>query len=167
MQKKTFFLLLFLNLLIINLFTQNSFNKDIYNFINESVFEIVLKKINSDSLKYEKPLPYNLIPFSVRNDDYLSIGTAFAVSQTTFMSAAHVFFLENESQFNNFYIRDKEGKVYEIDQIIKYSNLKDYILFTVKNLKVNKTLKVNYKFTISFYALVYLFLKQGCYLSHA
>lgn len=149
MQKKSFLLLIIFIFFSIKLFPQNSLNKNIYDIINESVFEIVLKKINSDSLKYEKPLPYNLLPFSVRNDDYISIGTAFAISQITFMSAAHVFFLENESQYNNFYIRDKQGKVYEIDQIIKYSNLKDYILFTVKDLKVNKTLKINYNIEIN------------------
>ncbi|MGL4368841.1 MAG: S1 family peptidase, partial [Spirochaetota bacterium] len=68
-----------------------------------------------------------------RNDAYLSIGTAFAVSPTEFMTAAHVLSLSTETQAPGLFIRDRNRNVFELDQIKKYSNDRDFAVFTVKN----------------------------------
>jgi len=40
--------------------------------VRQGTFEVVLKKPTSDSLKYEKPLPLDLLPFKERTDTYRS-----------------------------------------------------------------------------------------------
>ena len=57
--------------------------------ISDAVYEVVEPKPTTDSLQYEKPLPMDLLPYSVRTDKYYSIGTAFAISPSEFVSAAH------------------------------------------------------------------------------
>jgi serine protease Do len=99
--------------------------------VRAATFEVVLKKPEKDTLTYEKPLPLELIPFQERNDKYRSVGTAFAITPTTFVTAAHVIGLGITSQFGAPAIRDGEGKVYPIDRILKYSNHEDFVLFTV------------------------------------
>ena len=99
--------------------------------VRAATFEVVLKKPEKDTLTYEKPLPLELIPFQERNDKYRSVGTAFAISPTTFVTAAHVIGLGITSQFGAPAIRDSDGKVYPIDRILKYSNHEDFVLFTV------------------------------------
>ena len=99
--------------------------------VRAATFEVVLKKPEKDTLTYEKPLPLELIPFQERNDKYRSVGTAFAISPTTFVTAAHVIGLGIASQFGAPAIRDGDGKVYPIDRILKYSNHEDFVVFTV------------------------------------
>ncbi len=107
--------------------------KDLRAKIGQACFEVVVKKPETDSLTYEKALPWNLIDFNRRNDKYASIGTAFAISDRELLTAAHVLYLMDDSvNFSDFYIRDKNGKVYEIDQILSFHNAKDFIKFTVK-----------------------------------
>lgn len=145
-MKKSIFFLFFLLIgnFIFFLKADVGLEKDILETIYNSVFEVVLEKLSDGNLKYATPLPYDSLPFAERNDRYISIGTAFAVSDKTFLSAAHVFFLENETQFSKIFIRDRAGNVYEIEDIVKYSNYKDYVLFTVKDKNVNKVLNINY-----------------------
>ena len=99
--------------------------------VRAATFEVVLKKPEKDTLTYEKPLPLELIPFQERNDKYRSVGTAFAISPGTFVTAAHVIGASITSQFGAPAIRDGDGKVYPIDRILKYSNHEDFVLFTV------------------------------------
>ena len=99
--------------------------------VRAATFEVVLKKPEKDTLTYEKPLPLELIPFQERNDKYRSVGTAFAISPDTFVTAAHVIGIGITSQFGAPAIRDGEGKVYPIDRILKYSNHEDFVVFTV------------------------------------
>ena len=40
-----------------------------------SCYEVLIKKSTVDNLSYEKELPWELVPYNVRNDDYYSIGT--------------------------------------------------------------------------------------------
>src|SRR5512145_978605 len=47
--------------------------------LRKATFEVVVEKPTTDSLSYEKELPFDLLPFRVRNDKYESIGTAFAL----------------------------------------------------------------------------------------
>ncbi|MCK4798493.1 MAG: trypsin-like peptidase domain-containing protein [Spirochaetes bacterium] len=143
--KKTYFFILFTFIIFSSniLFCEKYLDKEILDVINASVFEVVILKPTKDSLTYEKPLPLDLIPFHIRNDKYYSIGTAFAISESKFLSASHVFGLDNESQYDKIFIRNKEGNVYEIDEIHKFSDHKDFILFTSKGITVDKILNIN------------------------
>lgn len=126
-------------------FAEKLLEKDILQVIDESVFEVVLLKPDGDSLTYEKPLPLHLIPYTIRTDKYYPIGTAFAVSDNTFLSCAHVFNLEKKSQFRDVYLRSKKGEVFEVDKILKYASHKDFVLFTIKSNIVDRTLEMNEK----------------------
>jgi serine protease Do len=101
--------------------------------INKAVFEVIIPKPLAESLTYEKPLPLDLIPFAIRNDKYFSVGTAFAISPTELVTAAHVLNLERHSQISDIAVRDKDGKVYSVDKIIKYSGRRDFVVFTLKD----------------------------------
>jgi hypothetical protein len=107
-------------------------DKKTLEMIQATTFEVVVKKPVSDSLKYEKPLPMELLPFAFRNDKYLSVGTAFAISPDQFVTAAHVLALGADSQMKGFSLRDKGGNVYPIENILKYSSRRDFAVFTIK-----------------------------------
>lgn len=111
--------------------------------VNESVLEVVVPKPEKDSMKYEKPLPMDLVPYAVRIDKYYSIGTAFAISPTHFVSAAHVLLIGEGSQFRDVYLRDGRGNVYPVDQVVKYSRNRDFAVFTIKKWTGGRSLPVN------------------------
>jgi hypothetical protein len=119
--------------------------------INSAVYEVIVPKPPEESVTYEKPLPMDFIPFIIRNDKYYSIGTAFAVNGTEFITAAHVLNLGVHSQFKELFLRDINGKVLAVDQIIKYSSRRDFAVLTVKerlspeHLEVNPDSQVNEK----------------------
>ncbi len=113
------------------------------DLISEAVYEVVVPKPTKDSLQYEKPLPMDLLPYAVRTDKYFSVGTAFAISAYEFVSAAHVMNLGNGSQFKEFFLRDRRGKVYAIEKILKYSKNRDFIVFSVRGAQVKRFLAVN------------------------
>jgi hypothetical protein len=126
-------------------------NSRVMDAISDAVYEVVVPKPTKDSLQYEKPLPMDLLPYSIRMDKYYSIGTAFAISPSEFVSAAHVLNPGNGSQFKEIFLRDKEGKVYSIDKILKYSKNRDFIVFSLRHaaakryLPLNKTPRLNQK----------------------
>ncbi|MDR2965637.1 MAG: serine protease [Treponema sp.] len=102
--------------------------------VTEAVFEVLVKKPEEKSVVYDKEPDWTLIPFAIRNDDYYSIGTAFAISATEAVSAFHVIDLSSKSDiYTEYFIRDSNGNVYEIDQIHKAHKEKDFLVFTVKN----------------------------------
>lgn len=107
-------------------------DKKTLEMIQGTTFEVVVKKPVVDSLKYEKALPMELLPFSFRNDKYLSVGTAFAIAPNQFATAAHVLTLGLNSQMKGFSLRDKDGNVYPLDTILKYSSRRDFVVFTIK-----------------------------------
>ena len=103
------------------------------NLVKNAVFEVVIEKPENDPTVYEKELDWDKVPYVIRNDKYYSIGTAFAISSTELITAFHVIDLGSESLINNrYYVRDSEGKVYEVDRISGGSNEKDYLIFTIK-----------------------------------
>jgi hypothetical protein len=120
-----------------------SLGSRVMDTISEAVYEVVVLKPTKDSLQYEKPLPMDLIPYSIRTDKYYSIGTAFAISPSEFVSAAHVMNLGSGSQFKEAFLRDRQGKVYPIEKVLKYSKHQDFIVFSLRNAKVKKFLSVN------------------------
>jgi len=100
--------------------------------VRAATFEVVMLKAEKDSLSYEKPLPLDLIPFQQRNDKFNPVGTAFAIGPNQFVSAAHVFgFSLGGPTVPR--LRGVDGKVYDIDEVQKYSEHEDYIVFTLRN----------------------------------
>ena len=111
--------------------------------ISNAVYEVVVPKPTTDSLQYEKPLPMDLLPYSTRTDKYYPLGTAFAISPSEFVSAAHVMNLGSRSQFKEIFLRDKEGKVYSIEKVLKYSKNRDFIVFSLHHAKARGFLPTN------------------------
>jgi len=118
--------------------------------VNDAVFEVLIKKPEEKNLVYDKELDWTVIPYAIRNDDYYSIGTAFAISQTEAVTAFHVIDLSAESViFAEYFIRDSKGDVYEIDRIHKASNEKDFLVFTVKGKTFSKWFELEPSFKVN------------------
>ena len=109
-----------------------SLGPDILKSIRAATFEVVLRKPDNESpaIQYDKPLPLDLLPFSVRNDKYESIGTAFAIAPGRFVTAAHVTNVASGSLWGAPALRDAQGKVYPIDRVLRFSLDEDFIVFT-------------------------------------
>ena len=101
--------------------------------LRKATFEVVVEKPQTDSLSYEKELPFELLPYRVRNDKYQSIGTAFALKGGQFVSAAHVMTLGSESVRRRIHLRDPDGRIVRLDRILKFSIPRDFVVFTVKD----------------------------------
>jgi len=106
--------------------------------VQAACFEVVAEKATQDSLTYDKPLNWDLLDFNVRNDTYIPLGTAFAVSATELVTAAHVF-SPGSQIYRKRFIREKlkeNGKpaerVYEVESIRSFNDSRDYVVFTVK-----------------------------------
>lgn len=121
----------------------DTLDKKTVDAVSDATYEVVLLKPTEETITYERPLPLDLIPFSVRNDPYYSIGTAFSIGPNRFVSAGHVFRIGHESLLKVMRLRDRHGKVYDIDQIQKYSLRRDFVVFTVKGAPDAPGLAVN------------------------
>ena len=111
--------------------------------VAQAVFEVVVPKPARDSLEYKDPLPLNSIPITIRNDKYLPLGTAFAIGPRLMVSAAHVMSLGSETQFGTPLLRDQQGSLFEIDQIVKLSERRDFVVFTIKDAPAVKFFQTN------------------------
>jgi serine protease Do len=100
--------------------------------IRAATFEVVQLKPPDGEVTYERELPMDLIPYQERIDKYRSIGTAFAIGPNRYVTAAHVINLGTGSQYGPPALRDSSGKVYDIDQVLKYSDRRDFVLFTLR-----------------------------------
>jgi len=123
--------ILFFSILSFSVFAQEILKPEILKKINENVFEVIVEKIEDESIVYEKELPFDLIDFSIRNDKYIPIGTAFLLEDGLFYSAAHVFSSYEDSFRKNYYIRDINQKVYKVENVTALSTRRDFISFTV------------------------------------
>ena len=112
--------------------TADSLDRAILDSVSDATYEVVIPKPAKESITYERPLPLDQIPYAIRNDAYYSIGTAFDIGQNRLVSAAHVMGLGVDSQLKPLRVRDRQGKLYDIDQIIKYSLSRDFVVFTIK-----------------------------------
>ena len=99
--------------------------------IQAATFEVVAAKTVVDPLKYEKPLPLDLLPYQERTDKYYSIGTAFAIGGGRYVTAAHVLLVGVNSQWGLPALRDNGGHVYAIDKVQKFSLERDFVVFTL------------------------------------
>jgi serine protease Do len=102
--------------------------------VRAATFEVVQLKPPDGPITYERPLPLELIPYAERVDKYRSIGTAFAIGTNRFVTAAHVIVVGAGSQYGPPALRDASGQVYDIDQILKYSERQDFVVFSLKRL---------------------------------
>jgi hypothetical protein len=106
----------------------------ILRLTQKAVFEVVIEKQQNDKTVYERELNWEVVPYAIRNDKYYSIGTAFAISPTELATAFHVINLGTESKvYTSYFIRDSEGKVFEVDKITGGSSERDFLIFTVKD----------------------------------
>jgi hypothetical protein len=117
--------------------------------IRGATFEVVYPKPLKDSLSYEKSLPLELVPFIERTDKYYSVGTAFAIGGNAYVSAAHVIMAGVGSQYDAPLLRDPGGKVYQIDQILKFSLHEDFVMFSLRDDPAPPPFAVNPKPTIN------------------
>ena len=117
--------------------------------VRAATFEVVMRKPEADPLTYEKPLPMELIPYAIRSDAFLSVGTAFKIGANQFVSAAHVLNAGVGTQYGQPALRDKLGKVYLIDQVLKYSMDEDFVVFSVAGPSNSKPLATNSAPTIN------------------
>ncbi|MGH8157503.1 MAG: S1 family peptidase [Rhodanobacter sp.] len=114
--------------------------------IQAATFEVVAAKPVNDPLTYEKPLPLELLPYQERTDKYYSIGTAFALGNNRYVTAAHVLQIGIGSLWGAPALRDASGHVYAIDKIEKYSLQQDFVVFSLAEQPANAAaLQVNTK----------------------
>lgn len=99
--------------------------------IQAATFEVVAAKPVNDPLTYEKPLPLELLPYQERTDKYYSIGTAFALGNNRYVTAAHVLQIGIDGLWGPPALRDASGHVYAIDKIEKYSLQQDFVVFSL------------------------------------
>lgn len=117
--------------------------------VRAATFEVVMRRAETDPLSYERALPLDLLPFSVRNDPYLPIGTAFAIGNNQFVTAAHVLLVSVGSLYEGPLLRSADGEVYPVASILKYSAHEDFAVLgveappRVRPLAVNRSPAVN------------------------
>ena len=109
----------------------------VFETINQSVFEVITPRKTEAQTEYFSAIPWDKLPYSMRNDRYDSLGSAFSIELGKYISAAHVFEAPFYPTPRTFYLRDSHQSVYEIDQITRFSLHRDLIEFT---LKISKTL---------------------------
>ncbi|WP_417911393.1 S1 family peptidase [Candidatus Electronema sp. TJ] len=107
-------------------------SKELIRQLSHSIYEVVTPKLESGKIEYDRPLPFDKLDFRERNEKYHSIGTAFFISGKELMTAAHVFDLPSFSLLKEHFIRDGAGKVYPVGNIRKCSNVRDMLVFDLK-----------------------------------
>jgi serine protease Do len=112
--------------------TQKTVPKEVFQKVLPALFEVVVPRPDEIGLTYERPLPVERLPYQMRTDKYASVGTAFAIGNNQFVSAAHVFPLFMQSYLHDYSLRDRNGKVYALDKVLRYSSYRDLIVFTLK-----------------------------------
>jgi serine protease Do len=101
--------------------------------IRAATFEVVQLKPPDGEVTYDRELPWDLIPYQERTDKYRSSGTAFAIGPNRYVTAAHVIELGMGSLFGPPALRDGAGKVYDIDQVFKFSDGRDFVVFSLRD----------------------------------
>ncbi len=111
--------------------TATALSRQMLDQLPQSVFEIVEPKWENPQAVYEEPLPWHLLPAAERNDKYNVIGTAFAIGADRYVSAAHVFAASSATGGEARLLRDRTGAVHELAQVVRYSQHRDLIEFTL------------------------------------
>jgi serine protease Do len=98
--------------------------------VRAATFEVIVPKPAETGVSYERPPPYELEPYTERNDKFWPIGTAFAIGPDTFISAGHVIQGAVGGMGGAPQLRDAAGRTYTIDRVLKYSMHQDFAVFT-------------------------------------
>jgi hypothetical protein len=98
--------------------------------VREATFEVVVPKPAKETITFDRPWE-ELIPYQVRSDKYLSIGTAFSVGSSRYVTAMHVLFAAIGDREREPMLRDAEGNIYPIEKIVKGSVDQDFVVFTL------------------------------------
>jgi serine protease Do len=101
--------------------------------IRAATFEVVQLKPPEGEVTYDRELPWDLIPYQERTDKYRSVGTAFAIAPNRYITAAHVIQLGMGSLFGPPALRDGAGKIYDIDLVFKFSDGRDFVVFSLRD----------------------------------
>ena len=91
------------------------------------VFEVVVAAPGDGAVTYRSPLPLDLLPIGIRNAPVWPIGTAFAISPTEFVTAAHVLLAARERPI---FLR-VAGTTLAITKVVKMSEYRDLAVFEV------------------------------------
>ena len=105
---------------------------DIQRQVREATFEVVVPKPAEESIRYDKPW-HELLPYQMRADKYVSVGTAFAIGDHQFVTAMHVLIASFGDSRGEPMLRDAAGKLYPIAQVTKGSVDQDFAVFTLAN----------------------------------
>lgn len=117
--------------------------------VQGATFEVVIPKPVNDPLTYEKPLPFDQLPYQQRTDKYYSVGTAFTIGDNRYITAGHVLSLGVGSLMGEPAIRDAAGHVYAIDKVTRYSMQEDFVEFSLKDPPKVTPLAVNTQPTLN------------------
>ena len=117
--------------------------------VQGATFEVVIPKPVKDTLTYEKPLPFDQLPYQQRTDKYYSVGTAFTIGENRYVTAGHVLALGIDSLMGEPALRDAGGHVYAIDKVTRYSLQEDFVEFSLKDPPTVKPLAVNTQPTLN------------------
>lgn len=98
--------------------------------VREATFEVVIPKPAKESVIYDKAW-HDLIPFQLRSDKYVPIGTAFSVGGGRYVTAMHVMFAAVGDSRGEPMLRDASGNTYPLGQIVKGSADQDFVVFTL------------------------------------
>ena len=134
-----------------------SLSEEKLQYVEGACFEVVAEKPAEESTVYDKPLNWDLVDFSIRNDHYVPLGTAFAISDSQLVTAAHVLAMTPGSQiYKTRFIREKANQggksasaVFEIDRILAFDVDRDYVVFTVKGRTFDKWLKISKTYNLN------------------
>ncbi|WPD24494.1 MAG: serine protease [Candidatus Electrothrix scaldis] len=107
-------------------------DKELIQKLNDGIYEVVTPKLEDDKISYARKLPFDKLPFGQRNEKYYSIGTAFFISEKELMTAEHVLGPRYFSLHKDFFIRDRNGKIYPLNNILKCSTRRDMMVFDLK-----------------------------------
>lgn len=100
--------------------------------MKSGVFEVVRAAPVDGSVIYKERLPFELLPFGARNAKFVSVGTAFAISTSRFVTAAHVMPALSATSADSYFLRDQAGATYAIANIVKYSQYRDVVEFEIE-----------------------------------
>lgn len=107
-------------------------SSSVQQVIRAATFEVVQLKPPDGEIIYDRELPLDLIPYQERTDKYRSIGTAFAIGPNRYVTAGHVIDLGMGSLYGPPALRDGAGRVYDIDQVYKSSDRRDFVVFSLR-----------------------------------
>ena len=107
-------------------------DKELIQHLNHGIYEVVTPKLEDDKVIYARKLPFDKLGYVQRNEKYQSIGTAFFINEKELMTAEHVLGLMYFSLHRDFFIRDRDDRIYPVNKVRKCSTRRDMLVFDLK-----------------------------------